>query len=468
MSNTLLLHIGMPKTGSTTLQKFLLTNNNILEKYGWRYPILSNDEIGDSERLDIEKCGNGYRMFEACTTYNNKSKWDKGLGIALNNIKSKNVIISSEHVYAYGTEKFIAGVKEKYENIKVIIYLRRQDRAIESLYNQWIKNGDEYRSFEKYLYSNDIPENLLEYQLKLDSISRIIGKENLIVRIYEKQQLIGNDIITDFLSVLGIRLNKDDWERSEPLNLSLRGNYLEINRLINSVQNINSYFGGQDDIWRDKNTKTDLCHACMRLSCLFNQDKSEYGFFSADERKKFLEKFTLDNEQIAREYLHREDGILFYDDRMDYPVFETRRDTAFEADMIRVFTTMVYVQNQRIKNLFEKKSSELLGKFLMKDVSKKSNNRGLLLFGAGHNCCKLLDILRNTSVDFIVDNDSTKQGMVLGGRQVKYAKDIKDWQEYFVIVTCEKTDEIEEQLRSFNLEKEEDYILIKDYGLWEY
>ena len=468
MNHTLLIHIGMPKTGSTALQNFLLTNNHILEKYGWCYPIMSSGEIGDLERLDLERCGNGYYLFESLITHNIKSEWDKQMGIALNYLYSNNVIISSEHVYERGTEKFIAGVREKFENIKVVIYLRRQDRTIESLYNQLIKNGEEYRSFDEYLHSNDVSKDFLEYQLKLGLISRIIGRENLIVRVYEKQQLVGNDIITDFLSVLGIPSDKDDWERGEFPNLSLRGNYLELNRLINSVQSMNGYLGGQNNIWRDTDIRRDFYDVCVGLSSFFNQDNREYGFFSLDERKKFVGKFASDNEQIAREYLHRDDGILFYDDRMNYPVFEPGRDNDFETDMIRVFTAMLYVQNQRIKNLIEKKNSELLGKLLMKDVSKKRNNRELLLFGAGRNCRKLFDTVINISASFIVDNDPIKQGMVLGGTQVKYAKDIKDWQEYFVIVTCEKTDEIEEQLRSCNLEKEEDYILIKEYSLWEY
>lgn len=100
----------------------------------------------------------------------------------------------------------------------------------------------------------------------------------------------------------------------------------------------------------------------------------------------------------------------------------------------------------------------------MKEALRKSKNRKILLFGAGHNCKELLGAVGNMEVS-IADNDITKQNMVLGGVQVKYAKDIIEWREYFVIVTCQETNEIEDYLCSLGLEKEEDYILMKEYVL---
>lgn len=463
MNNTLLIHIGMPKTGSTALQKFLLENNYILEKYGWCCPILNNGEVSDSERLDAEACGNGYYMFEALRTFHDKVSWDTKLEIAMKYLEDKNVIISSEDAGAYMTEKFISSIKEKYENTKVLVYLRRQDRMIESFYNQKVKNGEEFRSFDQYIHSDAAPENLLDYVMKLDLISRIIGKKNLIVRIYEKQQLVGNNTITDFLSVLGIPSDQDNWKKSDSVNLSLGGNYLEINRLFNSVQSVKGFLQEQDDTWYDKMLQKDFCNVCMGLSHAVNQDKSERGFFLPGERKKFLAKFAEENEQIAREYLHREDGRLFYDDRMDYPFFNKIPDSDFEADMIRFFTAMIYIQNQRMKELMEKKTNEFVRKLLMKDVLQKRNGRQIILFGAGCNCQRLFAIIGNISCAFIADNDLSKQGMILSGIKVKYAMNIQDWKKYFVIVTCEKADEIEKQLQGFGLEKNEDYIFFRDY-----
>lgn len=461
MDNILLIHIGMPKTGTTALQNFLLQNDDKLQKYGWGYPVLSEDEIPDMS--DIEgngSNGNAIYIYKASLASSHNQIWKKGMDVALKHLKNKNVIISAEGISVNGIEPFITDAKKIYENVKVIVYLRRQDREIESLYNQHIKIGMEYGSFDKFVKSDTNLKKWLDYLAKLDSVSRIIGKENLLVRVYEKQQLIGNDIVTDFLSVLGIPSDQDEWKRIAKMNPSIEGNYLGIKRVINSIQGIEGFLDYRE--WRD--IQTDIYDVCMALSHSY-KDKSEYGFFTIEQRKAFLGKFAAENEQIAREYLHREDGILFYDDVADYPMYAMKQDNSFEADMIRMFTAMIYLQNLRTKQLLDKKSEELTGKILMKDVWSKSRDRKLLVFGAGHNCQKLFDIVKNVPAVVIADNDLTKHGMAINGVHVMYAGEIADWHEYFVVVTCAETGRVEEQLCSLGLKRDEDYIFMKEYCL---
>lgn len=484
MAGTLLIHIGMPKTGTTALQNFMLNNNDKLEKYGWCYPILSgNSNMDDLERWELKTVGNGYKMYDALIESHNVSEWDKGMNILLKFLKNRNVILSTEYIYEHGTEEFIENVKNSHGNIKVVVYLRRQDRVIESRYNQYIKSGVECERFQKFLDSEYIPDGLLDFLLKLDSISRVIGKENLIVRVYEKQQLIGNDIITDFLSVLGVPLSSKDleWKKSERINDSLEGNYLEINRLMNSVRSVDGILESVNRAWSwsDWYVANDIRNVCMKFSSALTQNGEKRGFFSLDERKNFLEKFAAGNEQVARKYLYREDGILFYDKQMEYPMYEIGQSSSFEADMIRVFTAMLYIQDQRMRDLLAEKSSECkqecnglkmkiqeLGrKLLIDDVFIKRKGRALLLFGAGRNCEKLLGMAENISGVSIVDNDLKKRGTDIVGIQIKNVKDIADWRKYFIIVTCSESDAIEEQLCSLGVRKGEDYILMREYGI---
>ena len=466
-TNTLLIHIGTPKTGTTALQSFLLNNSSILEKYGWSYPILIDGEIGYWERYEVETAGNGDKIYCDGILNDMRSEWDKGWDIVLRCLSNKNVIISAERVYKGEMgemDAFLSNAKEKYDNIKVIIYLRRQDRIIESLYNQRIKTNIHYMPFAEFVDSDDVAGNFLDYEWKLDSISQIVGRENLIVRIYEKQQLIGNNTVTDFMSAIGIALDQDDWQRSKEKNSSLGGNYLEIKRLLNSVLSVDGFMCGGDGIqaWTKWKVMTDFVNVCRALSNSFSQDKGEFGLFTIDKRKEFLEKFASGNERVARKYLHREDGILFYDDRMDYPVLEMNRHSDFESDMIRVFAAMLYAQASRFRSLLEKNTMSIFGELMMKEALRKSKDRKVLLFGAGQNCQKLFDTLGNMEV-LIADNDLAKRDMILGGVRVKYAKDITEWSEYFVIVTCQETNEIEEQLCGLGLRKDEDYILMREY-----
>lgn len=481
MANKLLVHIGMPKTGTTALQNFLSINNDILEKYGWSYPSLNEERTTALGHWEQKTTGNGYQMYDAWVVNNFKPEWDKWMKIVLKLLEERNVIISAENIYECGTNKFIEALKEEYENIKVAIYLRRQDRAIESRYNEHVKAGDKFDTFQEFVDSDDTYKHSLEYKLKLDEIGQIVGKENVIVRVYEKQQLTGNNTITDFLSVLEIPTSNDDWKKSKQTNVFLGGNYLEIKRIINSVRSVDSVLESKNGIWSwsDWNVLTNFQETCLKLSGFFNQEKGEHGFFTLDKRKEFLGKFASCNEQVAREYLHREDGILFYDSQMEYPTYELDQSSSFETDIIRVFAAMMYVQDQRAEKLLKEKSDEfedkykelkekthkLGGRLLISDALQKAKGRKLMFFGAGHNCKMLFDAVGNITEALIVDNDVKKRGDVLGGIEVKYAGDIVGWQEYFVVVTCWRTGEIEEQLCSYGLKKEKDYILMNKYDL---
>lgn len=471
----------MPKTGTTALQKFLLRNSSKLEKYGWSYPILNDSDVGEAELLDIETCGNGYDMLENGILNGMKLEWDRRMEVALKCLENKNVIISAERIYEFETE-FLEAIKIKHENIKVIVYLRRQDRAIESIYNQKVKIGDENQLFKDFIDSDAIPGNYLDYISKLDSICKIIGVGNLIVRIYEKQQLVGNDTITDFLSILGIPIGEDEWEQGQSENQFIGGNYLEICRVFNPIhQNINSDL--ENSSWREKwnehSRQADIRNVCIKLSHAYGQDKDKRGFFTLNERKRFLEKYASCNEQVARKYLHREDGILFYDRIMDYPMYEVGQSSEFEVDMLRVFAAMMYMQDQRVARLIEERTQKLEKKYkelkeksnrfgarlLISEALRRAKKRKIIFFGAGNNCKKLFNMADNISDALVVDNDVKKKGIVFCDIQVKSVGDILNWQEYFVVVTCWESDEIEKQLCSYGLAREEDYILMREYEI---
>ena len=105
-------------------------------------------------------------------------------------------------------------------------------------------------------------------------------------------------------------------------------------------------------------------------------------------------------------------------------------------------------------------------KVLILTIEQKSKARKILLFAAGSKCRKLINIIDDISVAAIADNNPDKSGMIFkNGIKVVDPKEIKNWSEYFIIVTCVKTDEIEDQLQKFKLEKEADYILAREYGL---
>lgn len=469
MNNTLLLHMGMPKTGSTALQYFLFINRDNLEMYGWRYPLLVSELPDVQGDQSIVTNGNFFYKLIHEFEYEldtESDAWDKKWNQVLKHLESKNVILSSEAISVHETEKFLAGAVKKYSNIKAVIYLRRQDRAVESFYNNRIKDGVFDGTFKDYLDSDEVKE-MCHYMPKLQLISQIIGKENLFVRVYEKRQFSGKkrSIENDFLSILNIDRSEIDWKECGVQNPSLYGNYYDIRQIFNSLYGI-------DDSLDQEVRKWEYNDLFMKLSNFFHKDKEERGYFNLEDRKEFLNQFLLENKQIAREFLDREDEILFYDDRMDYPLYERNEYNSFEADIIRVFFAMICTQNLRMDHYlqgYQKMKNNyyaIVKKLLMLEIGLKSKERKILLFGAGNKCGEFIDVANNLPIALIVDNDRNKDGAIFkNGIEIIHTSKIKNWSEYFTIVTCIKTDEMEIQLQEIGLNKEEDYILAKEYGL---
>lgn len=458
MNNILLIHIGRHKTGSTAIQALLYHNEVNLKEYGWCYPDLKKElpEIEGNRFTDIK---NGELFYTDTKQIDEDSeKWNAIWDKILEHLKHKNVVISAEEFFMWDTDKFLAGAKRKYENIKVVVYLRRQDRAIESSWNQDVKDANGCcQTFGEYIKTNEAELEYCHYLEKLDSISNIVGKENLIVRVYEKNQLlkIKHGIASDFLSIIGIKPDWNKWTDISVQNLRMYGNhYMELKRVFNTLQ----FFDKDtqiEELWEYGAVFVALSHA-------FAKEEADEGYFTIEERKEFMQQFALENERIAREYLHRENGVLFYDNNMDYPVYDLHICSPFEEDLIRLFSIMIrreHKENQKLK----KQNAINTSKILLFNM----RGRKLLLFGAGAKCRLLLETI-NLPVTLIADNDKKKSGQMFDENiKIIWTEDIDCWADYFVVVTCEKTDEIEEQLQNLGLKREEDYVLAKDYLLYQ-
>lgn len=456
MSNELVFHIGMPKTGSTALQRFLYENGDALKQYGWSYPNLKNELPNIPQCTFLkEKNGDLFHIYNYVSS--NAEMFDENWDIlwkrVIKHLENTNVIISSEDLFDYSAD-FWERVKKKYDRIKAIVYLRRQDRFIESVWNELVKDTNCLdKTFHDYVNDSTEMKRLnLGYKERLDEISSVIGKDNLIVRIYERKQFGGkkHTLESDFLSAIGIELNLDDCAPCSTENSRLQGNYIEIKRLCNPL------------ILMSECVETNLAMYVDfgRISGHFEDVGQEVGYFTSSERKKVLEQFLRGNEETARKYLHREDGVLFYDDKMEYPLYEAYHCNSFEQDLIRVFSGILCAQENKLNRL-KKQNSMLIKKMLTRNVGKRS----LLLFGAGNQCRQLVEDI-DLFPRIIVDNDLNKAGEEIKGIKIVHAKDIGNWSEYFVIVTCAVTNEIEQQLEHIGLKREEDYILAKDYYIF--
>jgi hypothetical protein len=222
------LHIGLEKTGTTSIQKFLHVNRDELEHKGFFHPTAleapnntalfvyaaEEDRINDAHRIV-----RGGRDAEAYRSYLR----DK-LSAELSG-KGGVLVLSNEHLHSeVRTEIAVQRVFELLapfcKKIEVLAYLRRQDRVSVSQYSTGMKSGlqelpDVFKEVDEQL------EYYFSYDKVLSNYSKVFGEENVSVRIFERESLEGGDAVLDFCQAIG--LNEFSWlQRSRQSNESLR------------------------------------------------------------------------------------------------------------------------------------------------------------------------------------------------------------------------------------------------------
>ena len=241
-----------------------------------------------------------------------------------------------------GRRKYVMGYfKEAFEgfDIKIVCYLRRQDDYIESLYNQWVKGtnaelydiifGNPSENENKYKIDESGAPNLhmakfvngmldVDYYAHLSEWAAIYGKENIIVRPYEKSRLPNGVEYDFFTSILG---------------LAGPGSYEEVNagfcKDIIEYKMASRLFDFAGEIF-ELNDSPALAHL---------RRNNKKNILTAKQSKEILEYYKASNEKIAREYLCRDDGALFTEkqreEKDDYPGLSLQAAIDISRELIR-------------------------------------------------------------------------------------------------------------------------------------
>ncbi|OPJ61431.1 hypothetical protein [Clostridium oryzae] len=307
--STVYLHIGTPKTGTSAIQYFMAGNRKLLESKGYCYP-----------DLGMSFPGIGYNRnahFLVQKIYDEKKnrlvgKEEELVAKGLDKISEiakrfSNIIISDEGIWNGGgaKEEFWKNLERQLEDrkidLKIIVYLRRQDLFIQSYWAQLVKETWTL-SFDEYISNGRYKNCALDYSAYLNRIANVIGKDNIIVRVYEKQQYRGtnNSIISDFLEAINLQLTDEYQNMDKVYNVSLSGSPLEVKRILNHMPEYKNKFNFIVPLLAEVQTEM-----------LQNVGFKECKYFSYDEQLKFLEQYAEGNSSVARDYLKRENGILF-------------------------------------------------------------------------------------------------------------------------------------------------------------
>lgn len=303
---TLYLHIGMPRTATTVLQKFCADNQEELNRQGYCYPLMPF-RYRNAGRLRT-----AHFMFGRVTDENGNRDMEREQQYFRDGFQTlyhtfelyDNVILSDEGLWNCGfRDKDSVWAKLKREMdanhfvTKVIVYLRRQDDFLFSWWNQRIKEGlyqECVLSWEEM--TEKMPIVHLDYYEMLNGISEYVGKENLLVQRYGRQYFIGGSIYEDFIHLIGLEFS-DAFQIPTTLNRSLTKNNAEIKRILNKLPDLDA-----DSNWAFQNI---LAHNSNS-----KKDNGKYSMFSKPEASAFFEKYREGNRLTAERYIGMEEDLF--------------------------------------------------------------------------------------------------------------------------------------------------------------
>lgn len=292
----LFLHIGMGKTGTTALQEFFWENRSNLREYGIEYP-----EYGAVSCAHHLISPHVPKFLVVDWQFMKPEEWCPKMV----QMDAKKLLLSSELIAWASPEVVSEFCKEvaKWFDIKVVIYLRRQDSLIMAGYNQQIKAGTQKRHIDHII---DQQFKRFDYEAKIEPWALKFGKRNIIVLPYEKQQFFMGDIRYDFLSkVFGINNTSAFKVANNNSNPRLSYEAMAYKRWINNLIEDTSVSSQFNSVLLEYSATTDESSTSIY---------SNHSILSPSERLKILSRFESTNKAIAKDFLNRPDGKLFYDE----------------------------------------------------------------------------------------------------------------------------------------------------------
>lgn len=307
-----ILHIGVEKTGTTTIQEFLYQNRERLIGQGIFFPelITPRNHRPLAVYCSKSKMSNQFTCLSDIDNPLKREKWKSDFrqlfDLEMKKIdeRTRSVIFSSEHFSALLRDKeelkrLNSTLDPFFSSIRIVVYIRRQDLIAGSM----ISNAARVGHGKMLPEGNQIlHKHYYNFYKFINKWSEIFGKENIIIRIFERDQLKDNNLLTDFMQQSGVNPDRS-FSMPGRMNASLSDAAVESAWFFNNKWPVQQYQGDLNALRK------------LRLE-LINKVNERYPgpgkMLRLEDAKKFLKKYRRSNGRLARKWFARKN--LFSED----------------------------------------------------------------------------------------------------------------------------------------------------------
>lgn len=295
MRKTVILHIGASKAGSSSIQAFLRRNRFAFAKRGYIIP---------SATLTVEGPVSGDHVFalEGLAKAGGAPAFRERIAelFARSGPDTKGVIFSAENLSNAGNSAIAAGLNEGYD-VRIVMYLRRQDELLTSAWQQW---GSKLESdFNAWLIM--ALKQYGHWDRTLAEWQRHVGREAMVVRVFERQSFVNEDLLQDFVDAIDLDPAGDGFDFEQAAS----------NASVTDA--ITAMVSGNRQIFKDSHDNR-FYTALDKLMGNALVEKTKLSLLTRVQRDKIIEYYRPINEAVCREYFRGRPRLFTQVDHAKY------------------------------------------------------------------------------------------------------------------------------------------------------
>ena len=297
MAGKLFLHIGAPKTATSSIQTFLNTHTSFLHQQGLHYlrSGLSMNHQCHHELVWAMELHPALSYVDQDIT-KRKSEILASLGEEIERHSEYDLILSSELLFFLHDFGRIVPLLSLFKDreVNVVVYVRKQDKFLESLYQQIVKDGGKI-GFEEWVSH---AKQIGNYNLMLNRLFKVFSREQIIVDVFDSRREDFHPI-KNFLGLIGIPKDSfleypiENIKINEALTREQVGKLVEINKknpskrfeMIKQFSEENKNFDRNNTEFFKKDEREDILKTYLETNlnffkrCKLSSEKAKYLFY---------------------------------------------------------------------------------------------------------------------------------------------------------------------------------------------
>jgi hypothetical protein len=207
----LVLHIGLAKSGSASIQNFLWANEAVLRALSIDYAQVGRQpRFGDTAWAPL---GKAHHNLVHEIVFRQKFEPNVGtfseLAESVRSSEHEISVVSSEmfeRCDPQHVEKIHAILAPIGRRVQIVLIIRDLISLLPSSYTQKVRYGNKTHNFDDF-YDDRIDEARADYFTVAKRWADVFGWENLSIRVLDRQYLANGDLIDDFLLTAGVEID---------------------------------------------------------------------------------------------------------------------------------------------------------------------------------------------------------------------------------------------------------------------